>query len=90
MSADKEPIADTWYREQGSDRTFFVTGVDEDGELIEIQRIDGGIDEIGLAEWSELDLELAESPGVWRDPVDRPDEGEADSAEAAAEPWKPS
>jgi hypothetical protein len=65
MITDKDPLADAWYRERESDRTFFVTGVDEEGDLIEIQRHDGRVEEIGLAEWSELDLELAEPPEDW-------------------------
>ena len=39
--------------------------VDEDSELIEIQYLDGDIEEIDLEAWAEMDLEKVEEPEGW-------------------------
>jgi hypothetical protein len=39
--------------------------VDEDREIVEIQHLDGDIEELDVDGWAELDLELTEEPEGW-------------------------
>jgi hypothetical protein len=42
-----------------------VLTVDEDAELIEIEYLDGDIEELDLDTWAELDLEKIDQPEGW-------------------------
>jgi casein kinase II subunit beta len=48
--------------------------VDEDDELVEIEYLDGEIEELDLDTWHELDLEPTEEPEGWSDDADEDDE----------------
>jgi hypothetical protein len=50
--------------------------VDEDDELVEIEYLDGEIEELDLDTWHELDLEPTEEPEGWSDEADADDEDE--------------
>jgi hypothetical protein len=39
--------------------------MDEDSELVEIEYLDGDIEEIDLETWHEMDLELTTEPEGW-------------------------
>jgi hypothetical protein len=39
--------------------------VDEDREIVEIQHLDGDVEELDVDGWAELDLELTEEPEGW-------------------------
>jgi hypothetical protein len=51
-----------------------VLSVDEDDELVEIQHVDGDVEEIDLDTWHELDLDPAEEPEGWAGSVEDDDE----------------
>ena len=74
MSRDNEPIRGQWYENLEEDETFRVLSVDEDSELIEIEYLDGDIEEIDLETWHELDLETCDEPEGWSDTDDEDDE----------------
>jgi hypothetical protein len=59
------PTVGQWYEDLENDETFQVIRVDEDGEIIEIQHLDGDTEELDVEEWAELDLELADEPEGW-------------------------
>jgi hypothetical protein len=42
-----------------------VLKVDEDREIVEIQHLDGDLEELDADGWAELDLELTEEPEGW-------------------------
>jgi len=42
-----------------------VLKVDEDKETVEIQHLDGDVEELDVDGWAELDLELTEEPEGW-------------------------
>ena len=77
MSRDNEPVAGQWYENVDDEETFRVLSVDEDAEIIEIEYLDGELDELDLDEWQELDLELIEEPEGWSEDEDE-DEDEDD------------
>ena len=65
MAREYDPVAGQWYRDLDADETFQVLSVDEDQELIEIQHLDGEIEEIDVDAWAEMDVELSEEPEGW-------------------------
>ncbi|MDE2305527.1 MAG: hypothetical protein KGL34_08205 [Gammaproteobacteria bacterium] len=78
MGREYEPTVGQWYEDLENDETFQVIRVDEDGEIIEIQHLDGDTEELDVDEWAELDLELTDEPEGWSG---SPDEGEDEDDE---------
>lgn len=74
MSRDNEPVVGQWYQNAEEEETFRVLTVDEDAELVEIEYLDGDIEELDLEEWHELDLELSQEPEGWSEDDDEEDE----------------
>ena len=77
MSRDNEPVPGQWYENVQEEESFRVLSVDEDSELIEIEYLDGDIEEIDLETWHEMDLERIEEPEGWSESDDE-DESEED------------
>jgi hypothetical protein len=48
--------------------------MDEDSELVEIEYLDGDIEEIDLETWHEMDLELTQEPEGWSESQDEDDD----------------
>ena len=65
MSRDNEPVPGRWYENVEEDETFRVLSVDEDEELVEIEYLDGDIEELDIESWHEMDLEPTEEPEGW-------------------------
>jgi hypothetical protein len=74
VSRDNEPVVGQWYQNVEEEETFRVLTVDEDAELVEIEYLDGDIEELDLEEWHELDLELTQEPEGWSEDDDEDDE----------------
>jgi hypothetical protein len=72
------PVPGKWYENKEEEETFRVLSVDEDNELVEIEYLDGEIEELDLDTWHELDLELTEEPEGWSDEADDDEEEEDD------------
>lgn len=67
MSTEIEPVIGNWYKGEG-DSTFEVIAVDDDS--VEIQYFDGGIEELDMASWNEMEIEEIEPPEDWSGPFD--------------------
>ncbi|MEJ1961483.1 MAG: DUF6763 family protein [Gammaproteobacteria bacterium] len=65
MSRDYEPAPGQWYDNLEEEEQFRVLSVDEDSELIEIEYLDGDIEEIDVEAWHEMDLEKIPEPEGW-------------------------
>jgi hypothetical protein len=80
VGRDYEPVKGQWYENVEEDETFRVLSVDEDAELVEIEYLDGDIEEIDLDTWHEMDLERIEEPEGWAggDDEDEEDDDEDD------------
>jgi Family of unknown function (DUF6763) len=76
VGREYEPVVGKWYRDLEEDESFLVLSVDEDQELIEIQHIDGDIEEIDLDAWAEMDVEPGEEPEGWSGSSDDEDDDE--------------
>jgi len=79
VSREYAPVPGKWYENKEEDETFRVLSVDEDDELVEIEYLDGEIEELDLDTWHELDLEPTEEPEGWSDEAD--DDEEEDDEE---------
>jgi hypothetical protein len=77
VSRDYEPVPGQWYQNLEEEESFRVLTVDEDSELLEIEYLDGDIEEIDLEAWHEMDLERIEEPEGWSESDDE-DEVEDD------------
>jgi hypothetical protein len=76
VSRDYEPVPGQWYENLEEEESFRVLSVDEDSELLEIEYLDGDVEEIDLETWHEMDLERIEEPEGWSESDD--DEAEDD------------
>jgi hypothetical protein len=75
VSRDYEPVPGQWYENLEEEESFRVLSMDEDSELLEIEYLDGDIEEIDLETWHEMDLERIEEPEGWSESDDE-DESE--------------
>lgn len=78
MSRDYEPVVGQWYENLEEEESFRVLTVDEDSELVEIEYLDGDIEELDIESWHEMDLERIQQPEGWSE---SDDEDEADDDE---------
>lgn len=65
MSRDFEPAVGQWYENAEENESFRVISVDEDAELVEIEYLDGDVEELDMDTWAEFDLEKTEVPEGW-------------------------
>ena len=78
VSRDYEPVPGQWYENLEEEESFRVLSVDEDSELLEIEYLDGDIEEIDLETWHEMDLERIEEPEGWSESDDEDTEEDDD------------
>ena len=76
VSRDYEPVPGQWYENLEEEESFRVLSMDEDSELLEIEYLDGDIEEIDLEAWHEMDLERIEEPEGWSESDDEDDADE--------------
>jgi hypothetical protein len=81
VGRDYEPVKGQWYENVEEDETFRVLTVDEDSELVEIEYLDGDIEELDLDAWHEMDLERIEEPEGWAAEDDDDDEEDEEDDE---------
>ncbi|MFI4884193.1 MAG: DUF6763 family protein [Steroidobacterales bacterium] len=81
MSRDYEPVPGQWYENLEDEESFRVLTVDEDSELVEIEYLDGEIEEIDLETWHEMDLEKTTEPEGWAKSDEDDDEEEEEEDE---------
>ena len=87
MSRDYEPVSGQWYENLEDEESFRVLTVDEDSELVEIEYLDGEIEEIDLETWHEMDLEQIDEPEGWAESEEDEDEEEEDEDEDDEDDW---
>ena len=76
MSRDYEPVPGQWYENLEEEEQFRVLTMDEDSELVEIEYLDGDIEELDLEAWREMDLERIAEPEGWSDEDDESEDDE--------------
>jgi hypothetical protein len=65
VAREFEPVVGQWYENIDENDSFRVLSVDADAELIEVEYLDGDIEEIDLDTWAEFDLDKIEQPEGW-------------------------
>jgi hypothetical protein len=92
VSRDNPPIPGQWYENAAEEETFRVLAVDEDTETVEIEYLDGDLEELDIDAWHELDLELIDEPEGWSDEDEDEDEeeewDEEDEEEEDEDDWE--
>ena len=78
VSRDYEPVPGQWYENLEEEESFRVLSVDEDSELVEIEYLDGDIEEIDIEAWHEMDLEHTDEPEGWSEPEEDEEDDEDD------------
>jgi hypothetical protein len=78
VSRDYEPVRGQWYQNVEEEEQFRVLTVDEDSELVEIEYLDGDIEELDIEAWHEMDLERIEQPEGWSESDEDDDEDDED------------
>jgi hypothetical protein len=74
VAREYEPVVGQWYENIDDNENFRVLSVDEDAELVEIEYLDGDIEEMDLDTWQELDLDKIDTPEGWSGNDDADDE----------------
>lgn len=87
MSRDYEPVAGQWYENVEEEEQFRVLSVDEDSELVEIEYLDGDIEELDIESWHEMDLEKIAEPEGWSESDEEDEEEEEDDDEDEDDDW---
>ena len=87
MSRDYEPVPGQWYENVEEEESFRVLTVDEDSELVEIEYLDGDIEEIDIEAWHEMDLERTEEPEGWAKSQEEEEEEEDEDEEEEDDDW---
>jgi hypothetical protein len=78
VSRDYEPVKSQWYENLEEEEQFRVLSVDEDSELIEIEYLDGDIEELDVEAWHDMDLERIAEPEGWAESQAEEEEEEED------------
>ena len=87
MSRDYEPVAGQWYENVEEDDSFRVLSLDPDTELVEIEYLDGEIEEMDLDTWHEMDLEKIAEPEGWASDDEDDDEEEDEEEDEDDDDW---
>jgi hypothetical protein len=87
VAREYEPVKGQWYENIDENDSFRVLSVDEDSELIEIEYLDGDIEELDLDTWQELDLEKIDEPEGWSAAEEEEEEEEKKEKDELEETW---
>jgi len=88
VAREFEPVVGQWYENIDENESFRVLSVDEDAELIEIEYLDGDIEEIDVDTWAEFDLDKIEQPEGWSGAdIGAKDDEEDEEDEEEDEDW---
>jgi uncharacterized protein DUF6763 len=87
VAREYEPAAGQWYENLEENESFRVLSVDEDQETVEIEYLDGDIEEIDLDTWAELDLDKIDQPEGWTGSDEDDDDDDDDEDDDLEETW---
>lgn len=66
QASNPVPVIGNWYQDREQGNIFKVVAYDEDDQAIEIQYLDGEVEEYDLGTWSELPITDIAAPEDWR------------------------
>lgn len=73
-----KPVIGNWYQDAEQGSIFEVVAYDEDEQTIEIQYLDGEVEEYDLDNWSEMAITGIAPPEDWRSGFELAEEDAAD------------
>ena len=76
MIGEIDPIEGNWYCRLDNENDFMVIDFNEEIGTVDIQYLDGDIEELDIEEWNEIDLEEIEVPENWTGPFDELEPGD--------------
>ncbi|SRR5579871_4616604 len=91
MTLQLLPEVGHWYAHRDKGALFQVVAIDDDEGVVEIQDVDGDVDEFDLDTWHAMPLMAAEAPEDWTGPVDdigADDLGSTREADGNARDWR--
>jgi hypothetical protein len=90
MATEADPILENWYRHVDKGQRFQIIAVDEEEGLIEVQHFDGGLEELEITDWYQMELEPIEEPENWSGAVDieEIDDYGTSVTDTSADDWK--
>jgi hypothetical protein len=68
MATITDPIIDRWYKDVENNLTFKVVATEDNGEMIEVQYLDGDIGEYDRDSWYNSTFDYIEPPEDWSAP----------------------
>lgn len=68
--ANAQPLIDDWYEDRDNGRQFRVVALDEDGDTIGIQYLEGDLNELDRSAWGQTSITAIEAPEDWSAPFD--------------------
>lgn len=72
-------IVGAWYKDTIDGWVFEIVAADEDARTIEVQHIDGEINQFDFSMWSELSIEPINAPKDWRNGYELSSEDSVDN-----------
>jgi len=70
MTTITDPVIGSWYKDVENDLTFKVVAIDENGDAIEVQYLNGDIGEYDKDTWYNSTFDYIEAPEDWSAPFD--------------------
>ncbi len=70
MATITDPVIGRWYKDVENNLTFTVVAIEEGGDLIEVQYVNGDIGEYDNDTWYNSTFDYVEAPEDWSAPYD--------------------
>lgn len=70
MSNLSEPYLGQWYKDPATDQAFRIVALDEEGDSIELQYLNGDISGLDFNAWNDGGFDSIEAPEDWAAPFD--------------------
>lgn len=74
MPTDIDPVVNNWYDDLDKDQKFKVISLDDGTGLLEVQYLDGELEEIDIESWYLLEVEPSNGPEPWSGSPNAPDQ----------------
>lgn len=68
MATITDPTIDSWYKDVENKLTFKVIAIEDNGDIIEVQYLDGDIGSYDRESWYNSTFDFVETPEDWSAP----------------------
>lgn len=70
MTTITDPRIDNWYKDVENNLTFKVIAIEDNGDVIEVQYLDGDLSSYDKESWYNSTFDYIEAPEDWSAPYD--------------------